>query len=83
LSQESTVVNTPVPVLPSKGPVGGIDQTDGCDVVPAPPAVQTIEIDGRDAAIPNANDFLRQTAQASERIQGVCRCLSFTVPRYP
>ena len=76
MSQESTIVNTPVPVLPSKGPVGGIDQTDGCDVVPAPPAVQTIEIDGRDAAIPNANDFLRQTAQASERIQG-------TVPRYP
>ena len=65
---ENTVVNTPVPVteLPNKKPVVAIDQTDVGDI--APPAVQTVEIDGRDAGvIPNATDFLRQTAQASEQ----------------
>ena len=72
---ENTVVNTPVPVteLPKKESVVGIDQTDAGDIVPAPPAVQTVEIDGRDGAIPNATDFLRQTAQASE--QGAYKCL--------
>ncbi len=74
---ESTVVNTPVPVteLPvlKKESVNTVvtDHTDAGDAVfTAPPAVQTIEIDGRDGATANATDFLRQTAQASGRVQG-------------
>lgn len=41
------------------------------DVVTAPPAVQTVEIDGRDSTIPNASDFLSQTAHASEPTEGM------------
>ena len=71
---ESTVVNTPVPVtefpVPKKMSVVDVETHHGDAGVTAPPAIRTVEIDGRDGAITNATDFLRQTAKASEKVQG-------------
>ena len=49
------------------------DQTDAGDCgINAPPAAHTVVIDGRNGAMPNATDFLSQTAQASEHAgQGI------------
>ena len=47
------------------------DQTDAG--LTAPPAVQTVEIDGRNGAIPSATDFLSQTAQTSEQVRGMIK----------